>query len=147
MSSSDATHDLAGAILGAFIFSQPTRQHCSNRRPHYAFPIHRPINHDSLHRMSDDSTTRILAAVELLGAKFERLDAKFEVLDTKFEVLNGKFEALDTKFERLDGKFEHLRGDVDRLRGDVMARMDRLQDSFNALRDDVSVNFFPERAD
>ena len=99
--------------------------------------------------MSDDSTTRILAAIGLLDGKFERLDgkferlaAKFEVLDGKFEVLDGKFEVLDGKVERLEGKFEHLRGDVDRLRGDVMARMDRLQDSFNALRDDVSVNFF-----
>jgi hypothetical protein len=42
--------------------------------------------------------------------------------------------------ERLDGRFEHLRGDVDRLRVDVMARMDRLQDGFNAVRDDVMVN-------
>lgn len=85
------------------------------------FPrIEGPGNHASLRRMGDDLTPRILAAVELLGSKFEHLDSKVE---------------------RLDGKLGQLRGEVDRLRGDVMARMDRLQDGFNALRDNVTVNF------
>jgi predicted nuclease with TOPRIM domain len=84
---------------------------------------------------------RLDGKVEALGSKFERLDGKVEALDSKFERLDGKVEALGGKVETLDGKFGQLRGEVDRLRGDVMARMDRLQDGFNALRDDVTVNF------
>ena len=119
--------------------------------------------------MSDDPTTRILAAVELLGGNLDLLRGEVGELRGEFgelrnqvdglrsevgglrgevgglrgEVggLRGEVDGLRGEVGQFGGKVEQLRSEVGRLRGDMMARMDRLQDGFNALRDDGTVNF------
>ena len=112
--------------------------------------------------MSDDPTTRILAAVELLGGNLDLLRGEVGELRGEFGELRNQVDGLRSEVGGLrsevgglrgevgglrgevgqfGGKVEQLRSEVGRLRGDMMARMDRLQDGFNALRDDGTVNF------
>jgi predicted nucleotidyltransferase len=48
---------------------------------------------------------------------------------------------LGEDFADLRGDFSNLRGEVTKLRVDVMARIDRLQHAFDAVREDVLVSF------
>jgi len=85
--------------------------------------------------MADDTTARILAALEetraALATQLARLDEK----------VVGVVARLAEDVSRLDGNLSRLDEKLDRTRADLMARMDRLQDAMTALRDDVTVNF------
>ena len=77
--------------------------------------------------MSDDPTTRILAAVDVLGSNLE--------------LLRGEVGGLREEVGGLRGEVGGLRGDVIRFRAEIMGRIDRLQDAVSSVRDDGIVNF------
>ena len=63
--------------------------------------------------MSDDSTDRILTAIE----------------------------ALVGRLDQMDGRLDRLEAGQNKLRADVMERIDRVQNAVTQLRDDYAVNF------
>jgi uncharacterized coiled-coil DUF342 family protein len=67
--------------------------------------------------MSDDPTSRILAAIAV----------------TSGEIRSVRADLMD--------RIEAMGGEIRSLRGDLMDRIDRLQDDVSSLRDDIGVNF------
>lgn len=62
--------------------------------------------------------------------------------------MRGAFTGLDTRVAGLDTRVAALNSAFTGLRTDLMDRMDRLQDSITAMRDDIAVNMAAvERAD
>jgi hypothetical protein len=47
---------------------------------------------------------------------------------------------LDTRMDRLDTRIDDMEAGQTAVRVELMARMDRLQDSLTAIRDDIGVN-------
>lgn len=78
--------------------------------------------------MSDNP---ILAALAELSATMTgRLDA-----------MGNRFDATDSRLDAVVARLEHVESGQDRFRVDLMGRIDRLQNQFTSLRDDVAVNF------
>ena len=110
----------------------------------------------------NDQTDRILAALDRLERGQGKLSDDVAKLENGLARLSGDVAKLENGLAKLSGdvaKLENgqakLGGDVARLdsglaklinevlglRTDMMARMDRLQNGFMALRDDIGVNF------
>ena len=84
--------------------------------------------------MSDDQTGRILAIVERLEAGQADLAAK------QADLAAGQ-ASMGANLADLAAGQASMGADLTRLRVDMMARMDRLQDSLTAIRDDISTNY------
>ena len=91
--------------------------------------------------MSDDRTGRILAIVERLEVGQADLVAGQAGLVAKQTDLAAGQADLVAKQADLVAKQASMGADLTRLRVDMMARMDRLQDSLTAIRDDISTNY------
>jgi chromosome segregation ATPase len=76
-----------------------------------------------------------------LEERFTGLEERFTGLEERFTGLEERFTGLEERFTGLETAHKGLSEHVDRLRGDMMARMDRLQGSMDAVRGDVAVNF------
>lgn len=81
--------------------------------------------------MSDDSTPRILAAVEALAGRTERLETGQRVTS----------ETLAGRMDRLEVRLDQLEAGQNKLRAAVMERSDRVQNAVTQSRDDHAVNF------
>ncbi len=68
-----------------------------------------------------------------------------QALAGHIEALGGRVEALDAKVEaqgrQVGSAIASLRSDLDKAKFDLMARIDRVQDTVTAMRDDITVNF------
>ena len=85
--------------------------------------------------MSDDPTTRVLAAIAQLGGEVAQL--RTDMID-RTDGLRADLTQLRTDMiDRTDG----LRADMGQFRVDMMGRMDRLQNAFSGMQQDITVNF------
>jgi hypothetical protein len=94
------------------------------------------------------SDTLLLAALARLETGQSDILNGVASLRGEVASLRAEVAALDAKYDALDAKFDAMRADIARLdrshttlRVDLMARMDRLQNNLNALRDDIAVNY------
>jgi chromosome segregation ATPase len=123
--------------------------------------------------MSDDPTSRVLAAIAQLGGQVAQLGGDMTQLRGDMTQLSGDMTQLRGDMTQLSGDMTQLRTDVtqlrtdmtqlrtdmtqlrtdmvdrtDRLRVDMMERMDRLQNAFSSMQQDITVNFAAsDRAD
>jgi chromosome segregation ATPase len=106
--------------------------------------------------MSDDPTIRILAAISQLGGDIAQ--SRTDVSQLRADMVDridglradmGQVRADMTQLradmiDRTDG----LRADLEQLRIGMMERMDRLQNAFSSMQQDITVNFAAsDRAD
>jgi chromosome segregation ATPase len=87
--------------------------------------------------LSDDPTARILAAIDQLRGDVNALRGDMTILRGEVGTLRDDLSALR---EEMTDRTNRLRADMDRLRVDVMERMDRLQNGFTLIKEEITVS-------
>lgn len=83
---------------------------------------------------------RILTALERIDARLETLEAGQARLEAGQTRTDARLERLEDGQTRADARIERLDAGQTSLRVDLMARMDRLENSLNDIRNDIGVN-------
>ena len=91
--------------------------------------------------MNEDLILTALSRLEEGQAKLQDGQAKLEViLEERLAKLDDRLAKLEDRLGKLEDRLAKLEDGHTRLRVELMARMDRLQDSLTAVRDDIAVN-------
>jgi chromosome segregation ATPase len=84
-----------------------------------------------------------ISALDARFVAFEtKINSRFAAIDDRFDFIDGRLAKVEAKVDQIDIDLGGLRKELSIVRSDVMARIDRLQNTVDPMRDDISTNFF-----